>query len=95
MEIDTKPLSCWQKLKNLLKQLGVIAHSKRSTGALYIDGKNYYALMGDVILSLFIIFLMLYLLISQSNNVGTIKTIKNSMIADQKVWFKEKISLVA
>lgn len=94
-ELEKKPMTCFQKFKELLKSLGVIAHAKRSTGALYVNGKNYYASLADVICSLLIIVLLVSVFVAKTSALGSISSVANSPIVDQEAFFNDELSSVA
>ena len=77
-----------------MKSLGVIAHAKRNTGALYINGKNYYASLSDVIFSIGIIFLLLFICVAKMISIGDIKSVTNSLIVDQNSFFNDKLGSI-
>ena len=67
-----KPPKKTSRCKNCCKKLSVASLTKKSTGGLFISGQGFYTSVHAINLSILMIILLLFILVTKSSEIGTI-----------------------
>lgn len=80
--------------KTNCKKARLIAHAKKHTGGMYFNKRDSYAVLSDIICSMFLIIVLIITLLSSIRELGMIKSIKSSSILHFNEFYNHELGFI-